>query len=246
MPLTLPPLAVHEVDLVVPATLQGDTTEERVRRRLNVTEPYVTRLRLDQLPELGVSPVILASLSPDDDYFVLAFVCTYRPVSDDDSAPFVESRIGVRLSAPGSMREPVALALSPDTASAATGRSLRFALTVPLGVVEPSVEYATDGSEEEQYVVAYGRGSSCPEWLLRDAPSHPLSGDFLLAAVVGAPAGAAVRAEVIVAASLRRMRLLRSRAELPPTLHTIDLAAMARPALMQGPAGELPSGAGQV
>ncbi|MFI9153204.1 hypothetical protein [Streptomyces sp. NPDC053367] len=239
-------MTAHEVDLVVPATLQGDTTEERVRRRLNVTEPYVTRLRLDQLPELGVSPLILASLSPDDDYFVLAFVCTYRPESDDDKAPFVESRIGIRLSAPGSDREPVALALSPDTESAASGRSLRFALTVPLVVAEPSVEYATDGSAEEQYVVAHGRGSSFPGWLLRDAPGHPVSGDFLLAMVVGAPAGAAVRAEVIVAASLRRMRLLRSRAALPPVLHTIDLAALARPAVMSDSTGELPSGAGQV
>ncbi|CAL9440107.1 hypothetical protein SUDANB145_02228 [Streptomyces sp. enrichment culture] len=242
MTLVVPPLTSHDVDLIVPATLQGNTAEERISKRLKVTEPYVTRLTFDQLPSVGVNPALLASLSPDDDYFVLAFVCTYRPVADGDTAAFVESRVGVQLSAPGSARPPVALALSPDTASAASGRSLRFAVTVPLVIAEPSVEYASDGSQEEQYIAAYGRGHSDPEWLLRDAPGHPLSGDFLLAMVVGAPANAAVQAEVIVAASMRRLKLLRSRAELPPAVHTIDLPATARPALLEGTAGELSPG----
>ncbi|MER5431579.1 hypothetical protein [Streptomyces sp. NPDC002588] len=245
MPLIVPPLTGHDVDLVVPATLQGNTTEERIGRRLTVTEPYVTRLTLDQLSELKVNPALLASASPDDDYFVVAFVCTFRPGADGDDAPFKDARIGIRLSAPGEGPQPVALALSPDTASAASGNSLRFALSVPLGFVEPSVEYATDGSQEEQYITAYGLGSGDPEWLLREVPGHPLRGDVLLAVVVRAPAGAAVRAEVIVAASLRKLKLLRSRADLPPRLHTIDLPALARPALLGAPAEELPAGTGQ-
>ncbi|MFF3847373.1 hypothetical protein [Streptomyces sp. NPDC002328] len=242
MPLTVPPLTGHDVDLVVPATLQGNTTEERIARRLTVTEPYVTRLLPEQLPELNVNPALLSSLSPADDYFVVAFVCTFRPAADGDDAPFKEARVGIRLSVPGGGPQPVALALSPDTASAASGHSLSFALSVPLVVVEPSVEFATDGSQEERYITAYGLGSSDPEWLLRDVARQPLSGDVLLAVVVRAPAGAAVVAEVIVAATLRKLMVLRSRADLPSRLHTIDLRAAATPALFAAPAGELPAG----
>ncbi|MCX4760612.1 hypothetical protein OG562_06450 [Streptomyces sp. NBC_01275] len=232
--LVLPILPGHDVDLVVPATLQGRTTEERIARRLTVTEPFVTRLALDQLSELGVDPVLLAPLPSGDDYFVVAFVTTFRPAPDGDSASFVDARVGIRLTAPNGGRQPVTLALSPDTASAASGSSLRFALAVPLGVVEPTVEYTAGGSREERYITAYGLGSSDPEWLLRDAPGHPLAGDVLLAVVVRAPTGSAVRAEVVVAASLKRLRLLRSRAELPSRLHTIDLPAQVGHAVFQG------------
>ncbi|MFI2201329.1 hypothetical protein ACH47Z_11270 [Streptomyces sp. NPDC020192] len=246
MALELPPLTPYDVDLVVPATLQGNTAEERIRRRLTVTEPYVTRRSLEQLYELGVNPALLSASSPDDDYFLLVFGCAFRPGPDGDSAPFKEANIGIRLDSPGAKRAPVALALSPDTASATSGNSsFRIALSVPLGVAEPSVEYAAEGAREERYITAYGLGSSNPEWLLREQPGHPLDGDVLLAVVVGVPAGVPVVAEVIVAASLRRLRLLRSRAELPPRLHTIDLASSARRTLPGGPAGALPQGAGQ-
>jgi hypothetical protein len=244
MRLLIPELANHEVDLVVPATLAGRTTEERIRRRLTVKDPYVTRLRLEQLREINVDPMILSSLSHDDDYFVLALQCRYRPEVDGDDAPFVDSRIGVKFSAPDSARQPVALALAPDSASAASGRGLRIALTVPTGTgIDPSVEYASDGTREKRYITAHGRGESDPEWHLSDAPGHPLVGDIRLAVVVCAPANTKVLAEVIVAASLRRLGKLRTRAELPPSLHTIDLSAAARPALFDGPAGELAPGA---
>ncbi|CBG70346.1 MULTISPECIES: hypothetical protein [Streptomyces] len=246
MALELPPLTTYDVDLVVPATLQGNTAEERIRRRLTVTEPYVTRRSLEQLHELGVNPVLLSASSPDDDYFLLAFGCAFRPGPDGDSAPFKEANIGIRLDSPGIGRAPVALALSPDTASATSGnRSFRIALSLPLGVAEPSVEYAADSPREERYLTAYGLGSSNPEWSLREQPGHPLEGDVLLAVVVCVPAGVPVVAEVIVAASLRRLKVLRSRAELPPRLHTIDLSSHARRTLPGGPAGALPQETGQ-
>jgi hypothetical protein len=247
MPLELPPLTTYDVDLVVPATLQGNTTEERIRRRLTVTEPYVTRLTLEQLYELGVNPALLSASSPDDDYFLLAFGCAFRPDPSGDSPPFKDANIGIMLDAPGSPRPPVALALSPDTASTTSGSSsFRIALSVPLGVAEPSVDYAAEGPREERYITAYGLGGDNPEWQFQEQPGHPLAGDTLLAVVVCVPAGVPVVAEVVVAASLRKWKILRSRAELPPRLHTIDLAARAPRTLPGGPAaGALPQGAGQ-
>ncbi|MFF9818536.1 hypothetical protein [Streptomyces sp. NPDC014006] len=239
----LPPLTTYDVDLVVPATLQGNTTEERIRRRLTVTEPYVVRQTIEQLHERGVNPALLAASSPHDDYFLLMFGCAFRPDPDGDSVPFKDAHIGIRLESPGGGRQPVALAMSPDTASAASGNSFRIAVSLPLlGVAEPSVEYAGDGTREEQHTTAYGLGSSNPEWLLRELPGHPLTGVWLTVAVC-APTGSPVVAEVIVAASLRRMKVLRSRAELPPRLHTIDLTSIAQP-LPGGPSGALPHGAG--
>ncbi|MEU9342304.1 hypothetical protein AB0D74_13970 [Streptomyces sp. NPDC048278] len=247
MTLELPPLRTYDVDLVVPATLQGNTTEERISRRLTVTEPYVTRLTLAQLHELGVNPTLLSASVPDDDYFLLAFSCAFRPDSGGDSAPFKDANIGIMLDAPGSPKPPVALALSPDTASVTSGNSsFRIALSVPLGVAEPSVEYTAEGPREERYITAYGLGGNNPEWQFQEQPGRPLAGDMLLAVVVCVPAGVPVVAEVVVAASLRKWRILRSRAELPPRLHRIDLAARAPRALPGGPAaGALPRGAGQ-
>ncbi|MBW8794331.1 MAG: hypothetical protein JF597_12265 [Streptomyces sp.] len=174
------------------------------------------------------------------------FGCAFRPDLNGDPAPFKEASIGIKLDAPGGARPPVALALSPDTASAAGGNSsFRIALSVPLGVAEPSVEYTAEGAREKRYITAYGLGSDNPEWVLREQAGHPLDGDVLLAVVVCVPAGVSVVAEVVVAASLRRWKVLRSRAELPPRLHTIDLAARAPRALPGGPAGALSPRAGQ-
>jgi len=61
--------------------------------------------------------------------------------------------------------------------------------------------------------------------------------------VVGAPAGAQVTASVRAGASLRRLKILRSRAALPDSVRTIDLRALEQPAVFaHGPAGELPAG----
>ncbi|MGV9695457.1 hypothetical protein ACWDTR_06850 [Streptomyces sp. NPDC003470] len=242
MVLELPSLTRYDVDLVAPATLQGNQAEERVRRRLTVTEPYVTRRTLGQLHELGVDPALLSASSPDDDYFLLAFGCAFRPGPVGDPASFKEASIGIRLGSPEGARPPAALALSPGTGSVPGGSGFRIALSVPLGVAEPAVEYAADGTKEKRYVTAYGAGSSNPEWRLCDRRGHPLDGDVLLAVVVCGAAGTPVLAEVAVAASLRRRMLTWVRAELPPRLHTIDLAARAPRDLPGGAPGVLPPG----
>ncbi|WP_406193671.1 hypothetical protein OH807_03295 [Kitasatospora sp. NBC_01560] len=247
MAIDIPALESGEVDLVVPATLQRPSTEERIRGRLAVSRrPFVTRLTRAGLADVDVDPALLASLPAGDDYFVVAFYCTYRPAADVGAVPFVESRIGVRLSTPGDGPQPVALALAPRTAAAPTDRSFRISVGAPLGFVEPSVEYSRSGSREEQYVTALGRGQSDPEWRLRAVPNHPLLGDVRLAMVVQSPPAAEVTAEIIVAATVRRLGLVRSRAELPPLLHRIDLhtAAEALPAADGGAPGTGAPGTG--
>lgn len=240
MPIDIPALEPGEVDLVVPATLQRPSTEERIRGRLAVSRrPFVTRLTRAGLADVDVDPALLASLPADDEYFVLAFYCTYRPDAAGGSAPFTQSRIGVRLSTPGDGPQPVALALAPQTAAAPTDRSFRIAVAAPLGFVEPSVEYSRNGNREDRYVTALGRGQSDPEWHLRALPNHPLLGDVRLAMVIQSPPAAEVTAEVIVAATIRRLGLVRSRAELPPLLHRVDLRAAAE-SLPAQRSGELP------
>ncbi|MCX4632764.1 hypothetical protein [Streptomyces sp. NBC_01443] len=236
-------LPEHAVDLVVPATLQSPSVEDRIRSRLTVSAPFVARLTRDQVTNAGGFPTPPPGDATPCDYFVLAFFCGYRPPPEGMSEPFVDSRIGVRLGCTDGEPHPIALSLSPPTSAAPVPPNFRFTVSVPLVVVEPAVEYAPAADRQEQYIVAIGRGQSDPEWHLKAVRNQPLVGDVQFTLLVQSPPTRLVTAEIIVAATVRRRGILRrGRADLPSLLHRIDLRGAAEPAVLAAPVEELPPG----
>ncbi|MFI6153041.1 hypothetical protein ACIBCA_10140 [Kitasatospora sp. NPDC051170] len=215
-----------DVELSPVPRLHTPTPSAPLRGRVSLGVAAVQRLTAEQASQgdeewLGY----LESESAHSDYLLLSLVCAFRPADNEDE--FVDAGVGIQLEAPDEPedRQPIAWSIAPKKRTSPAGRVGRIALTAKLAIVESTLDVTPNQQHEHLFLVGMGERDSDPEWRFKATSAAPLIGDETLTIVVKAPAGAAVRAHVSVAATVRQRRLglIPYRADLPPALRTIDL-----------------------
>ncbi|MGK4581626.1 hypothetical protein [Kitasatospora sp. HPMI-4] len=217
---------LRDVELSPVPRLNTPTTSAPLRGRVSLGVAVVRRLTAEQAAQGDEEWLdFLESESAHSDYLLLSLVCAFRPADNDDV--FVDAGVGIQLEAPDEPedRQPIAWSIAPKKRASPAGRVGRIALTAKLAIVESTLDVTPNQQQEHLFLVGMGERDSDPEWRFKATSSVPLIGDETLTIVVKAPARAAVRAHVSVAATVRQRRLglIPYRAELPSTLRTIDL-----------------------
>ncbi|WP_030746965.1 hypothetical protein [Streptomyces sp. NRRL S-31] len=216
----------YDIDLVPTLLLRTPTPLLPLTGRISMGTPLVRPLTAAQAAEGdGDWQDFLESQAGQYDYLLLSLVCSFRP--SPGGAPFVDAGIGIRLEAPDEPadRQPIAWSISPKRRALPVTPSTQLKLTAKLMLVEAGVEYTPEqGGREELFVVGMGERDSDPEWRFSATTGTPLVGDESLALIVRVPADVPALAHITMAATVkqRRLGLIPYRAELPPTLRTID------------------------
>ncbi|MFD5503970.1 hypothetical protein ACFWJS_30340 [Streptomyces sp. NPDC127061] len=210
-------------------TIEEELAEWRELGKTHLGEPIVRPLTPEGADRHTDWATSSATASPESDFCLLSFVCTFRPAPDPrDPAPFVHAVVGVELESPGAGPEcrPIAWSISPrEQRSGGTSRQTKVALTAKLGIVEPAFERTSDATAESFGVVGMGELHSDPEWRFRPVNGRPLVGDERISMVVRIPAGQLAQATLQVSATVRqrRMGLVPYRAELPKQVRQVSL-----------------------
>ena len=211
-----------DVDLL-PRIELGQDNGPALARRLTLGEPVI----------FAVSPTVVDDGTPLGEYlraearmssyFILDLVVSVRP---EEGESFVNLGVGVQLVSMDSSREqPIAWSLAPLRSATPVPLRRTVGLTVKAVLVESKVEQQTEESREDNFVVAFGQRESAFEWRYTANTQRPLIGTHQMQAVIKAPTGTEVRADIVVAASVRLprsgLRGRRYRADLPTRLKTV-------------------------
>lgn len=225
-----------DVDLV-PRIELGADNGSALPRRLSLGEPVIFALPPSAVDDGSPLGEYLRAEARTSSYYLLDLVVNLRPGKGES---FVELGVGVRLSGDDATQEqPIAWSLSPQRSAVPSPVKRTIGLTVKAVIVEPKVEQQTETTREETFVVAYGQRESTFEWRYQPAGRLPLDGPLQMHAILKAPVGVTVQADIVVAATLQLpssvLTRRRYRAELPPQLRTIQ--ASARPAAIESAEG---------
>jgi hypothetical protein len=219
--IALPVTEAVEVLLEPRSYLSRADQAQRLSGRMSIGVPILTPIPTSSV-DAGVLTPYLAQEELNSAFYLLHLVVNLRP---DNRAPFEELGVGVALSCPASTSSnavnPIAWSLSPLRATEATGVSTTLGLTGKLGIVEPQATRTVAGMSE--YVVGVGERESDFEWRFTATNTRPLTGAQPMYAVIKAPSGIEIRANIVVSASVRlsKLGLIPYRPKLSPLLKEV-------------------------
>ncbi|WP_433832302.1 hypothetical protein ACQP2E_15780 [Actinoplanes sp. CA-015351] len=230
-------IVLTDVDLV-PRIELGADSGSTLPRRLSMGQPVFSAIAPASVDDGTPLGEYLRTEAGTSTYYLLDLVVNLRP---DKNESFTELGVGVRLSTDGTARDqPIAWSLSPLRSTEPAPVKRTVGLTVKAVIIEPKVERQTEEARDVNFVVAYGQRESAFEWRYQPTAQRALDGALQMHAIVKAPAGVEVRADIVVAATLQLpggFPKRRYRAELPAQLRTVR--GSARPAAIErAPAGD--------
>jgi hypothetical protein len=211
-----------DVDLL-PRIELGPDNGPALSRRLTIGQPVIFAVPPTVVHDGTPLGEYLRAEARTSSYFILDLVVSVRP---EEGESFVSVGVGVQLAGAGSSREqPIAWSLAPLRSATPVTLRRTVGLTVKAVLVEPKVEQQIEESREDYFVVAFGKRESAFEWRYTASTQRALIGTHGMQAVIKAPAGTEVRADIVVAATMTLprsgFRTRSYRADLPPRLKTV-------------------------
>lgn len=215
-----------DIDLV-PRVELGYDVGGILPRRLTIGEPAFFAVQPKAIDDGTLLGEFIRAEAPTSSFYILDLVVTVRP---DKGESFQELGVGVRLSSmEPAEKQPIAWSLAPLRSSTPIPLRRTVGLTFKAILVEPRVEQQTEEIREDSFVVAFGLRENVFDWRYTPSKQQPLIGTQQMQAVIKAPAGVTVRADIVVGASLSLPRSgFRSRnyrADLPAQLKTVSFNA---------------------
>ncbi|SNY25774.1 hypothetical protein [Paractinoplanes atraurantiacus] len=213
---------VLDLDLV-PRLELGDEQIPILSRRLTVGAPVMFAIPPTSVETGTQLAAYLLAQAGTSSYYFLDLAVSPRP---DKAELFTDLGVGVQLACDAAApNQPIAWSLSPMRSATSVPVRRTVGITVKAVIVEPKMERQTEVNREEDFVVAYGLRESSFEWRYRASQRRGLDGILQMQAVIQAPAGFDVRADVVVAATLQLpgygFGRRRYRADLPAQVRSV-------------------------
>jgi hypothetical protein len=178
-----------------------------LRERLSLGRPLVLALEPGTVDDEGDLRAFLAAEADRFRYYRVHLACTFAAPDDE---PFEQAWLTVRL-----MSDAIAWSVAPARLARPSAGSRRFKLAAKAVIAEAGVEVEQAGGLDEVYLEALGLREPVVTWEFSRTTSERIRGSQPLALVARAPAGATLRGEVELTATVQRSRflVLRYRAE---------------------------------
>jgi hypothetical protein len=222
-------LEIPELPLT-PMTLQpapevlrelGGEAGPPLRERLSLGQPLVLPLSPDE-PEMTAEDAdlraFLAAEAERFRYYRVYLACTFAAPDDE---PFEQAWLSVRLLGDGG-EPPIAWSVAPARVARPSTGNRKFKLGAKAVIAEAGVEVEQAGGLDEVYLEALGLREPTVVWEFSRTTTERIRGSQPLALVARAPAGAGLRGEIELTATIQRSRFLviryRAEYETRPTL----------------------------
>jgi hypothetical protein len=210
------------VDLA-PRMELGEQTAPILSRRLTVGAPVMFAIPPASVESGTPLAAYLLAQAKTSSFYLLDLAVSPRP---EKSELFKDLAVGVQLACDtAAPNQPIAWSLSPVRSATSVPVRRTVGITAKAVIVEPKVEWQTEASHEEDFVVAYGLRESSFEWRYKASQRRGLDGILQMHAIIQSPAGFDMRADIVVAATLQLpgygFGRRRYRADLPAQVRSV-------------------------
>jgi len=156
------------------------------------------------------------------DFSELHLVVTLYP---DDDQPFLEMAVGVSLRSDGTAEPPIAWSLHPERQETAYKAATKLGLDAQLGFIKPGITAERERNVAESLAIGLGERESAFEWRFSRTRTAGLAGIYRMVAIIRGVKGAALEADILASATVRRPKLgVPLRAALPEMVRHVRLA----------------------
>lgn len=208
----LPTATLEDVVLTPRLELGGQVSDEKLTGLISLGRPEHIPIRPREIKDEELRKFVEHEARTSR-FVLMHIVVNFHPT------PQVLEKVVVGLSlsnADGSSNAPpIAWSLWPAKMSSPSSSTGKIGFKADLRILSYEATQESQSSLDKPFLVAVGERESDPEWQFTGSKQRPLVGIYPLSSVIQAPIPGRVRANLLVAATLRgRLGLVRYRADL--------------------------------